>query len=297
MRRCSARYGRSGFTLIELLVVLGIVALLAAIIFPVFAHVREKGRQSVCASNLHQLGLALESYAQDNDERHPSAMVNSPYAGLPASQITSGWAGRVYPYVKSAPVFHCPDDPTVGVAETPLLLPVSYALNLNLASNSQAAFAAPSHTVLLFEVANDRTALTLPEEGGSSAAQNSAAGNGLNGALLNLVSPSGGIDSGGIDGAVYATGLMDNRGDGSRLPFNQYPEENGRHSGGSNFLAADGHVVWKRGAEVSAGVTALASADAQNAAGCRVNRQGIPGGAPCAEGTAAGAHALTFSVL
>lgn len=286
----SSRF-RSGFTEIETVVVIGVIALLSAIIFPVFTHVREKGRQRACASNLHQLGLAVEAYSQDNDERHPSAIASSPYAGLPASQITSGWAGRVYPYVKSAPVFHCPTDTTAGVAETPPRVPVSYALNLNLASNPQAVLTAPSHTVLLFEVADDRAAITLPDEGGSRVPQNSAAGNGLNGALLNLVSPGG-----KMNGAVYATGLMDNRGNDSRLPFNQYPEEEGRHSGGSNFLAADGHVARKRGSEVSAGISALAATDAQAAAGCRVNSRGIRGGAPCAEGTAAGKHALTFSL-
>ena len=97
-----------------------------------------------------------------------------------------------------------------------------------------------------------------------------------------------------IDGAVYATGLMDNHGDGSLLPFNQYPEQEGRHSGGSNFLAADGHIAWQKGSKVSAGSNAVASANAQAATGCG---PGIVGGAPCAEGTAAGTHALTFSLL
>ncbi len=292
MRRRSARQGcpgfTSGFTLIELLVVIGIAGLLAAIIFPVFAHVREKGRQSACASNLHQLGLAIETYAQDNDERHPSGKLNSIYAGLRDFPTTLGWAGRVYPYVKSAPVFHCPDDPTPDVAETPPRASVSYALNLNLADSSQSTLTAPSHTALLFEVADDQAAITLPDEGSISVPQGSAAGNGLNGALLNLVNPGE-----GMSGAVYATGLMDNHGDASLLPFNQYREESGRHSGGSNFLAADGHSVWKKGSEVSAGLTALASTDAQSTAGC--SPKGF--GCPRAEGTAAGKHALTFSVL
>jgi len=60
---------RHGFTLIELLVVIAIIAILAAILFPVFAKAREKARQSSCLSNLKQLGLACLSYAQDYDER------------------------------------------------------------------------------------------------------------------------------------------------------------------------------------------------------------------------------------
>lgn len=164
MRGQSSSRCRSGFTLIELLVVLGIVALLAAIIFPVFSHVREKGRQSACASNLHQLGLAIETYSQDNDERHPTPTVASPYAGVPPFHTADGWAGLIYPYIKNAPVFHCPTDPTAGVAETPPRVPVSYALNSDLTYASQASFTAPSHTVLLFEIADDQAAVTFPDE-------------------------------------------------------------------------------------------------------------------------------------
>src|SRR2546429_1371192 len=62
-----------GFTLIELLVVIAIIAILAAILFPVFAQAREKARQSSCQSNLRQLGLATQLYAQDYDETYPLA--------------------------------------------------------------------------------------------------------------------------------------------------------------------------------------------------------------------------------
>jgi prepilin-type processing-associated H-X9-DG protein/prepilin-type N-terminal cleavage/methylation domain-containing protein len=63
----------SGFTLIELLIVIAIIALLAAILFPVFARARENARRTSCASNLKQIGIAVQMYAQDNDERMPSA--------------------------------------------------------------------------------------------------------------------------------------------------------------------------------------------------------------------------------
>lgn len=276
---------RYGFTLIEMLVVLAIVALLAAVLFPVFSHVREKGRQAACASNLHQLGLALSAYTIDYDEQFPTSKI----AAVNTTNIA--WAGQVYPHVQNTGVFRCPTDDTAS-ANLPV---VSYGLNLNLAAaSSLAALAAPARTVLLFEVSGDTAQITDYAEGqanGSNPPQTSSAGNGLNGALLNLT----GSGSVRIDGAVYATGLMDNRGDGSLLPFNQYPEQDGRHSGGSNFLAADGHVAWQRGSEVSAGLSALASTDAQATTGCGFGRLGSRGGAPCAEGTGNGKHALTFS--
>ncbi|MES2461424.1 MAG: DUF1559 domain-containing protein, partial [Armatimonadota bacterium] len=76
------RKGRSGFTLIELLVVIAIIAILAAILFPVFAKAREKARQSSCASNMKQVGLALVGYTQDYDEKFPPAFSVSAVNGV-----------------------------------------------------------------------------------------------------------------------------------------------------------------------------------------------------------------------
>ena len=70
---------RNAFTLIELLVVIAIIAILAAILFPVFAKAREKARQTSCASNLKQIGLAVMQYAQDNDENLAAAWWGSPF--------------------------------------------------------------------------------------------------------------------------------------------------------------------------------------------------------------------------
>ncbi|MEN6643199.1 MAG: DUF1559 domain-containing protein [Armatimonadia bacterium] len=91
---------KRGFTLIELLVVIAIIAILAAILFPVFAKAREKARQSSCLSNLKQLSLACLSYAQDYDERLPQSycVTNPRYSFIQFLQ----------PYVKSSQVFDCP---------------------------------------------------------------------------------------------------------------------------------------------------------------------------------------------
>lgn len=93
---------RSGFTLIELLVVIAIIAILAAILFPVFAKAREKARQITCASNEKQIGLGILQYVQDYDETFPKS--NTPTNVL-------CWAQQIMPYEKSADVFKCPDNP------------------------------------------------------------------------------------------------------------------------------------------------------------------------------------------
>jgi prepilin-type N-terminal cleavage/methylation domain-containing protein/prepilin-type processing-associated H-X9-DG protein len=111
------RSGR-GFTLIELLVVIAIIAILAAILFPVFAQAREKARQTTCLSNLKQIGTGLTMYAQDYDEMLPGSKV---YAnpGHPLYK-TYGWAlwvPIIDPYVKNKPVYNCPSGPH-GAADT-----------------------------------------------------------------------------------------------------------------------------------------------------------------------------------
>src|SRR5215212_3362705 len=106
---------RSGFTLIELLVVIAIIAILAAILFPVFAQAREKARQATCLSNCKQIGLASNMYVQDYDETFPGhdwPKGNGRFA-LPDGRAFEGhvgWAAQFYPYVKNQNVYVCPSD-------------------------------------------------------------------------------------------------------------------------------------------------------------------------------------------
>ena len=97
---------RPGFTLIELLVVIAIIAILAAILFPVFAQARAKARQAACLSNMKQIGTAVIMYIQDFDDTYPPAQSNVPNA--PASTVVS-WPTIIYPYIKNQGVFVCPD--------------------------------------------------------------------------------------------------------------------------------------------------------------------------------------------
>jgi prepilin-type N-terminal cleavage/methylation domain-containing protein len=115
---------RTAFTLIELLVVIAIIAILASILFPVFARARENARRASCQSNLKQIGLGIMQYTQDYDERIP----NATGGGTGGAAMDGGWTyfstwpydpdtqqfdpsrGSLYPYVKSTQIYICPSD-------------------------------------------------------------------------------------------------------------------------------------------------------------------------------------------
>src|SRR5215213_3047724 len=97
-------HGRRGFTLIELLVVIAVIAILAAILFPVFAQAREKGRQASCAAHMRQIGMALVMYRQDNDDRnlHSNDCDDRPYTVHP--QLILGQ------YMRNFDLWRCSSD-------------------------------------------------------------------------------------------------------------------------------------------------------------------------------------------
>jgi prepilin-type N-terminal cleavage/methylation domain-containing protein/prepilin-type processing-associated H-X9-DG protein len=113
---------RTGFTLIELLVVIAIIAILAAILFPVFARARENARRASCQSNMKQISLGFTMYAQDYDERFPTigttTQTTPPVPSDTAFNLwTPGvywksWASDIYPYIKSSQVYLCPSNQT-----------------------------------------------------------------------------------------------------------------------------------------------------------------------------------------
>ena len=278
---------QQGFTLIELLVVIAIIAILAAILFPVFAKVREKARQTSCLSNEKQLGLGFIQYSEDYDET------------LPVGSLTSfnfwgmSWAGCIYPYVKSVNVYHCPDDSTAATAPQ---VAVSYNFNRSLLFNNPgifpgpigkiAAFTSPSKTVLLNEVSGDPVDVandTIANANGASVNQST----GLNG-VWEKYSQSG--NTTGLN-VLFATGQLGGRAYSGAGSSYIDPSTKGRHTDGSNFLLADGHAKWYRGSAVSSGFAALASTNPQSAG--NDNSTGYAAGTEDTSNT----FAITFSPI
>jgi prepilin-type N-terminal cleavage/methylation domain-containing protein/prepilin-type processing-associated H-X9-DG protein len=129
------RNRQRGFTLIELLVVIAIIAILAAILFPVFAQAREQARSTACLSNLKQLGAGITMYRSDWDGRGPFTGWPPSFSGVfnvhsPNSVYDQDWQVSIQPYIKNALVLHCPSDKTPYDER-----PVSYLYNPYMAIN------------------------------------------------------------------------------------------------------------------------------------------------------------------
>lgn len=205
---------RRGFTLIELLVVIAIIAILAAILFPVFAQARDKARQAACLSNAKQLALGVYMYAQDYDEYIPCAFSewSIPQYDGPTGVLTnypSYWYVVIQPYVKNTKVAKCPSDTNMGI-------PASYAYNYPHMSYrllypttifSMASYEVPADTLVFGE---------------------SQAGPRQDAWTLNyLYCP-----------VNWAPGTLAGRGDANGMGF--------RHGGGAIVGYLDGHAKWIR---------------------------------------------------
>ncbi|MGI4792464.1 MAG: DUF1559 domain-containing protein [Janthinobacterium lividum] len=294
---------RTGFTLIELLVVIAIIAILAAILFPVFQKVRENARRTSCLSNEKQLGLGLIQYVQDSDEKYPftdyNAVFNTP-------GLYSDWVIGINPYIKSTNVWVCPDDSVNNAPATE----ISYGINSNLScpgglyskvATALADTASPAKTVALFEIQE------ISQPGTGWGMQNSAEvniktwGNGRPGkGQLVVEEPFRCYYATGFMGGVGTT--SDTKGGGCDPNSGEigcFLDTTGRHSDGSNFLMADGHAKWLRGSAVSSGFSAAMLGCAQDgAATCQIN-DASGGGAEKnnAASTDVSTYAATFSTL
>ena len=237
IRNCSrtksgtgSNHHRRGFTLIELLVVIAIIAILAAILFPVFSRARENSRRASCQSNLKQLGLGFLQYAQDYDEQYPlpPGYVNCGGGSSNGNCGTlSGWASQIYSYVKSAQIYTCPSDPTNPTATGNIAL--SYAYNRNIVGYAPygqiAAFNETPKTILLHEV-----------EGNGQAQPNLLTSN------ASAVSDGYTMYSAWSDN--FATGPIGGKANTTKT---------GVHFDGASYRLADGHVKWRLGSSVSSG--------------------------------------------
>jgi len=203
-----------GFTLIELLVVIAIIAILAAILFPVFAKAREKARQSSCLSNVKQIGLGLLQYAQDFDERLPATY--QWYVQGNDWPLYS-WRMCVYPYVKNSQIFRCPsDNQNSGDPSGAVSMLVSYHANpwimpgvRGTFDGSMGTITHPAETMMIFDCWNS----------GNWCADGNWSGGKCSATCF------GGKPSGlRVDGVDIS-----------------------RHNGGFNACLADGHGKWYQG--------------------------------------------------
>jgi prepilin-type N-terminal cleavage/methylation domain-containing protein/prepilin-type processing-associated H-X9-DG protein len=222
--RKEVRRKHRGFTLIELLVVIAIIAILAAILFPVFAQAREKARTASCGSNARQLGLAVRMYVQDYDEHFP-------FAGwLPNGNDGSGeWQNTTAPYIKNRGLYRCPS--TSDLDETPgnpqhtdwNINPVNYIFNNQLSPGrnpvGDAQVVAPADCWMLMDGHSDW--------GG-------VAGNDWMGRPNTVWNHE---DSVFGDNGPLVCGWLSWQGFTWGLP---------RHNGGGNVCYTDGHVKYKK---------------------------------------------------
>ncbi len=231
-----------GFTLIELLVVIAIIAILAAILFPVFAKAREKARQTTCLSNLKQDSLGILQYVQDSDETFPATSSDNKGTGVgtfnnngttrTGNGIPVGWADSIQPYVKSIQVLHCPDDPTPQSSDpTATGSPgayTSYFYNANVGAPNGAYAGYGNGGIPLASMMQPASTILLGEGNSYSATDGLPYGNGFYCKYHAI-----GWDNQDGGNCTTASGA-----------FSDLPSK--RHSEGGNYGFGDGHSKWLR---------------------------------------------------
>ena len=227
----------SAFTLIELLVVIAIIAILAAILFPVFARARENARRSSCQSNLKQIGLGIIQYTQDYDESFPLShtgnSINPPF----------GWADSIQSYLKSNQIYQCPSESNEAEPQTTNPSNAGYTdywYNAALSWNRNLTTPDYRTPVKLSQIA--QAPLTIMLGGGAGLGTNALYR--ANGCTLSnsTTAASPGASPGTCSSSGFAT--VSGLGSGSATPRPHII-----HLGGNNYLFTDGHVKWHKGVE------------------------------------------------
>ena len=252
---------KRGFTLIELLVVIAIIAILAAILFPVFARARENARRSSCQSNLKQLGLAFAQYTQDYNERFPMYNTKTRLNGTTCTVAAAdfgdcGWATHlstdiqppIFTYTKSIQILQCPSDAFPastdpndrnGTGDPDSFC--DYFYNLDIGSDGKNGTSAAAGTTPRHVSDFDATSLTILLGDG----RGYDASNWSGGGAADSVSRSGlATDSGTWDAPPLAAATND---------------EAIRHLEGGNYAFADGHVKWYTPEKILRDKTSLGS--------------------------------------
>jgi prepilin-type N-terminal cleavage/methylation domain-containing protein/prepilin-type processing-associated H-X9-DG protein len=217
---------QAAFTLIELLVVIAIIALLAAILFPVFAQAREKARQTSCLSNGRQIGIAFLMYTQDYDERLP--LISFPNS-------TDSWTEALQPYIKNRQIYRCPSDDSTNW-DTPLSNPGFGQDGKRLSSYFMNAYMAGSMTYNTLASVNAPASVAYVAESAKNITRDHFAPFHWNG---DKETPPNPLFSGFMQGMTFDA--VNN--ETTELAIR-------RHTGGGNYVFLDGHSKWQRWGQV-----------------------------------------------
>jgi prepilin-type N-terminal cleavage/methylation domain-containing protein/prepilin-type processing-associated H-X9-DG protein len=230
---------RRGFTLIELLVVIAIIAIIAAILFPVFAQAREAARQSICSSNLRQIGMAVRMYLQDNDGYcFPHHLYDSDVeanGAVISLEPEKPWTVLFSPYVKNRQVYYCPSDP-VGRTKTQALDLVTY-----MQKELPELEAAPPGTLVAQSYLLNSL---LTHQTRQYGAFNEARFDGIAGDFVLMSERNAKAVS--LQENETMSNIQDDYDIWNGAPQMAQWIAGERHNGGSNYLYLDGHVKWGR---------------------------------------------------
>ena len=213
---------RPAFTLIELLVVIAIIAILAAILFPVFAQAREKARQTSCLSNGRQIGIAFLMYAQDNEE-------NLPLLSFPVEANT--WTDQIQPYIKNRQIYRCPSDDSANWT-TPLTPPGFGTDGLRRSSYFLNAYTAGGNAYGNLASVQSPASVAYMAESAKNITRDHFAPFNWNGDQETPPNP------------LYSPFMQGMTWDAAKKETTELAIT--RHSGGSNYVFLDGHSKWQR---------------------------------------------------